>query len=118
MGSQRVDAVERTPLKMPGYWRRPIARVYSYNLDLGENYYSPMKDFVSSPDYGDREKSPGALTYSERIARKFMESDNDRADRMFRAKSEVRSRESGNARRDQGNEQWTSSYFCKATDRD
>ena len=28
---------------MPGYWRRPIARVYSYNLDLGENYYSPMK---------------------------------------------------------------------------
>jgi len=80
--------------RMPGYWRRPIARVYSYNLDLGENYYSPMKDFVSSPDYGDREKTPGALTYSERIARKFMESDNDRADRMLRAKSEVRSRES------------------------
>merc|ERR1711990_682958 len=91
MGSQRVDAVERTPLKMPGYWRRPIARVYSYNLDLGENYYSPMKDFVSSPDHGDREKTSGALTYSERIARKFMESDTDR---MMRAKSEVRSRES------------------------
>jgi len=50
-----------------------------------------MKDFVSSPDYGDREKTPGALTYSERIARKFMESDTDR---MMRAKSEVRSRES------------------------
>ena len=33
------------------------------------------QDFVSSPDYGDREKTPGALTYSERIARKFMESD-------------------------------------------
>jgi len=46
---------------------------------------------VSSPDYGDREKTPGALTYSERIARKFMESDTDR---MMRAKSEVRSRES------------------------
>ena len=30
-------------IRMPGYWRRPIARVYSYNLDLGENYYSPMK---------------------------------------------------------------------------
>ena len=29
--------------RMPGYWRRPIGRVYSYNLDLGENYYSPMK---------------------------------------------------------------------------
>ena len=33
------------------------------------------QDFVSSPDHGDREKTPGALTYSERIARKFMESD-------------------------------------------
>ena len=33
------------------------------------------QDFVSSADHGDREKTPGALTYSERIARKFMESD-------------------------------------------
>jgi len=97
ISSERADSSERTLfphkklIKMPGYWRRPIARVYSYNLDLGENYYSPMKDFVASPDYGDREKTPGALTYSERIARKFMESDTDR---MMRAKSEVRSRES------------------------
>ena len=30
---------------------------------------------MSSADHGDREKTPGALTYSERIARKFMESD-------------------------------------------
>jgi len=76
---------------MPGYWRRPIARVYSYNLDLGENYYSPMKDYVASEDRGDREKTPGALTYSERVARKFMEGDSDR---LLRAKSEVRGRES------------------------
>ena len=55
---------------MPGYWRRPIARVYSYNLDLGETYYSPMKDYLEK---GRRERgeTPGALTYSERIARSW-----------------------------------------------
>ena len=53
---------------MPGYWRRPIARVYSYNLDLGETYYSPMKDYLEK-ERRERGETPGALTYSERIAR-------------------------------------------------
>jgi len=77
---------------MPGYWRRPVARVYSYNLDLGENYYSPMKEYVEKkPSEGASLELPGALAYSERIARKFMESDSDR---LLRAKSEMRGRES------------------------
>merc|ERR1712226_1188481 len=48
MGSQQQSGYYTgpSPLKMPGYWRRPIARVYSYNLDLGETYYSPMKDYL------------------------------------------------------------------------
>ena len=55
---------------MPGYWRRPIARVYNYNLDLGESYYAPMSDYL---DQGRRARgeTPGALTYSERVARKW-----------------------------------------------
>jgi len=80
---------------MPGYWRRPVARVYNYNLDLGENYYSPMRDYVQEDrerlETGRRGESPGPLTYSERISRKFMEGDTDR---LLRARSEVKSRES------------------------
>ena len=57
-------------LEMPGYWRRPIARVYSYNLDLGETYYSPMKDYLEK-ERSVRGETPGALTYSERMARSW-----------------------------------------------
>merc|ERR1712002_906513 len=74
-------------LKMPGYWRRPIARVYSYNLDLGETYYSPMKDYLER----ERGETPGALTYSERIARTWCGGDKDR---QMRAKTEAFERES------------------------
>jgi len=74
---------------MPGFWRRPVARVYSYNLDLGENYYSPMKDYVAS-ERRERGETPGALTYSERIARRWCEGDKDR---QLRAKTEAYERE-------------------------
>ena len=61
---------------MPGYWRRPIGRMYSYNLDLGENYYGHVMDHVSStPDRWARGETPGALTYSERISRRYCGSD-------------------------------------------
>jgi len=75
---------------MPGYWRRPIARVYSYNLDLGETYYSPMKDYLDK-DRRERGETPGALTYSERIARTWCGGDKDR---QMRAKTEAFERES------------------------
>ena len=62
--------------KMPGYWRRPIGRMYSYNLDLGENYYGHVMDHVSSaPDRRARGETPGALSYSERISRRYCGSD-------------------------------------------
>jgi len=70
---------------MPGYWRRPIARVYNYNLDLGESYYAPMSDYL---DQGRRARgeTPGALTYSERVARKWCGGESDR---QMRAKTEA-----------------------------
>eukprot|EP00092_Neocalanus_flemingeri_P032209 GFUD01035008.1.p1 GENE.GFUD01035008.1~~GFUD01035008.1.p1 ORF type:complete len:232 (+),score=75.10 GFUD01035008.1:112-807(+) len=74
---------------MPGFWRRPIARVYSYNLDLGENYYSPMKDYLGR-DRVERGETPGALTHSERIARRWCEGDKDR---QLRAKTEAYERD-------------------------
>jgi len=66
-----------------------VARVYSYNLDLGENYYSPMKDYVAR-ERKERGETPGALTYSERIARRWCEGDKDR---QLRAKTEAYDRD-------------------------
>ena len=61
---------------MPGYWRRPIGRMYSYNLDLGENYYGHVMDHVTSDkERRARGETPGALSYSERISRKYCGSD-------------------------------------------
>lgn len=73
---------------MPGFWKRPVCRVYSYNLDLGENYYSPQRDYVSSSSRGTRGETPGPLSYSERIARRWIEGDQDRE---RRARTEVSS---------------------------
>ena len=78
-------------VEMPGYWRRPIGRMYSYNLDLGENYYGHVMDHVNiSDDRRARGETPSALTYSERISRRFAGSDRDRA---MRAKTEAFERE-------------------------
>jgi len=74
---------------MPGYWRRPIARVYSYNLDLGETYYSPMREYLDK-DRSARGETPGALTYSERMARSRCGGERDR---QMRAKTEAYERE-------------------------
>ena len=59
-----------------------MARVYSYNLDLGENYYSPMKDYIAR-ERKERGETPGALTYSERIARRWCEGDKVRGGSHF-----------------------------------
>ena len=68
---------------MPGYWRRPIGRMYNYNLDLGENYYGHVMDHVSSnTDRWARGATPGALSYSERISRRYCGSDRVRARRL------------------------------------
>lgn len=54
-----------------GFWRKPVTRMYSYNLDLGEHYYSPMTSYLE-PERGTRGETPGALTFSERLARKWV----------------------------------------------
>jgi len=75
---------------MPGYWRRPVARVYDYNLNVGESYYSPMRDYVSSERTFE---SPGPLTFGERIARTGL----DNKESQIGERTEMRSRYS-NAR--------------------
>ena len=66
---------------MPGYWRRPITRMYNYNLDLGENYYSHVRDHVSN-DRRDRGETPGALSFSERLSRRYCGDDRVGGDRL------------------------------------
>jgi len=57
--------------KMPGFWKRPVARMYSYNLDVGEHYYSPMTSYLDV-ERQTRGETPGALTFSERLAKKWI----------------------------------------------
>jgi len=54
-----------------GFWRRPVSRTYGYNLEVGEHYYSPMTSYLEA-ERGSRGETPGALTYSERLARKWI----------------------------------------------
>lgn len=65
--------------------------MYSYNLDLGENYYGHVMDHVTSDtERRARGETPGALTYSERISRRYCGSDRERS---MRAKTEAFERE-------------------------
>ena len=61
---------EENSINMPsgGFWRKPVTRMYSYNLDLGEHYYSPMTSYLDT-ERGTRGETPGALTFSERLAK-------------------------------------------------
>jgi len=57
---------------MPGFWRRPVTRMYSYNLDVGENYYKPMSNYLdrnSSVERTARAETPGCLElFSDHVA--------------------------------------------------
>ena len=41
-------------------WKRPITRIYPYNLDVGENYYMPMTTYLDNKTSLD---IPGALSF-------------------------------------------------------
>jgi len=57
---------------MRGFWRRPITRTYEYNLEVGEHYYSPLTSYLETKQGSGRAETPGPLTYSERLARKWI----------------------------------------------
>jgi hypothetical protein len=45
-------------------WKRPVSRLYHYNLDVGENYYSPMTTYLDEKYSGLRTaETPGALSF-------------------------------------------------------
>merc|ERR1712039_219872 len=81
--------------KPGGFWKRPINRTYHYNFEVGENYYLPMTTYLESKssmppmtmaalekemEKMEVEKSkmltrtepPGALGFSERLARRWI----------------------------------------------
>lgn len=78
------------PFIMPGFWKRPVTRMYSYNLDLGEHYYYPISHYLEA-ERGTRGETPGALTFNERLARRWLHGRRygatDLSDRYSRASS-------------------------------
>jgi len=48
-------------------WNRPTSRTYEFNLQLGENYYSPQTLYLDQKSLGQIVDPPGALTMSERL---------------------------------------------------
>jgi len=59
-------------------WVRPSYRIYTYNLDIGEQYYSPLASYVNNSN-SERGRHPGALTFGERLHYKWS---SDRASRQ------------------------------------
>eukprot|EP00091_Calanus_sinicus_P018828 TRINITY_DN4433_c0_g1_i4.p1 TRINITY_DN4433_c0_g1~~TRINITY_DN4433_c0_g1_i4.p1 ORF type:complete len:176 (-),score=31.07 TRINITY_DN4433_c0_g1_i4:564-1091(-) len=62
-------------------WVRPSFRTYSYNMSVGEHYYTPIRDYVSTP-LGSRGTYPGALTYGERLHYKWLSGRKAQADQV------------------------------------
>merc|ERR1712058_159315 len=55
-----------------GKWKRPVNRMYTYNYQVGENYYLPMTSYLESKKPVETPTPtsdlPGPLCFSERIA--------------------------------------------------
>ena len=41
-------------------WKRPVSRIYHYNLEVGENYYNPMTAYIDNKLTAE---APGALSF-------------------------------------------------------
>merc|ERR1711990_67001 len=72
MGSQGVTGREtstdsRMVVKSGGNWKRPVNRMYTYNFQIGENYYLPMTSYLETKT-GASSDVPGPLCFSERIS--------------------------------------------------
>merc|ERR1711953_78294 len=74
MGSQGVTEERYLPgsrmvVKSGGNWKRPVNRMYTYNFQIGENYYLPMTSYLETKSApGPVNDLPGPLCFSERIA--------------------------------------------------
>merc|ERR1712156_1031183 len=69
MGSQGATFAEavRMVVKSGGNWKRPVNRMYTYNFQIGENYYLPMTSYLETKT-GAAADVPGPLCFSERIS--------------------------------------------------
>merc|ERR1712154_724364 len=54
-------------VKSGGNWKRPVNRMYTYNFQIGENYYLPMTSYLETKT-GAPSDVPGPLCFSERIS--------------------------------------------------
>merc|ERR1712228_608652 len=70
VSKQTVNRARMVVGASSGHWKRPINRMYSYNYQVGENYYLPMTSYLSSKaEAGSSSLDlPGPLCFSERIA--------------------------------------------------
>merc|ERR1711902_306482 len=72
MGSQDWNSSRTAPRMVGGTtggnWKRPVNRMYTYNYQVGENYYLPMTSYLESKNSGAISDTPGPRCFSERIA--------------------------------------------------
>merc|ERR1711923_536786 len=54
-------------VKSGGNWKRPVNRMYTYNFQIGENYYLPMTSYLETKT-GASSDVPGPLCFSKRIS--------------------------------------------------
>jgi|ERR1711915_105829 len=44
------ETMETEEIRAPVLWRRPHAKIYSYNQEVSGNFYQPMIDYVDTKD--------------------------------------------------------------------
>ena len=46
-------------------WKRPVSRIYHYNLEVGENYYNPMTAYIDNKRHTIFDQKKVALHYAK-----------------------------------------------------
>ena len=64
MNCQILFAAMSQKLTLDLAWKRPVSRLYHYNLDVGENYYNPMTSYLDEKYAASTKvETPGPLTF-------------------------------------------------------
>merc|ERR1711944_140920 len=66
-GESLPHHIIRMVVKSGGNWKRPVNRMYTYNFQIGENYYLPMTSCLETKN-GAASDVPGPLCFSERTS--------------------------------------------------